>query len=87
MVASVRHFGYSRSSGLAPGRVHFDDVTVFVFSVLTRKQRFQKSIVFKSLHSGVRFRMALFSVIVFDVVVWTIAVSGAKQLRFRLKTD
>ena len=30
--------------------------------------------------------MAPFSVIVFDVV-WTIAVSGAKQLRFRLKTD
>ena len=31
--------------------------------------------------------MALFSVIVFGVVVWTIAVSEAKQLRFRLKTD
>ena len=29
MVASVRHFKYSRSSGLAPGRVYFDDVTVF----------------------------------------------------------
>ena len=29
LVASVRHFGYSRSSGLAPGRVYFDDVTVF----------------------------------------------------------
>ena len=29
MVASVRHFGYSRSSGLAPGCVYFDDVTVF----------------------------------------------------------
>ena len=28
-VASVRHFGYSRSSDLAPGRVYFDDVTVF----------------------------------------------------------
>ena len=27
MVASVRHFGYSRSSGLAPGSVYFDDVT------------------------------------------------------------
>ena len=45
------------------------------------------SIVFKSLHSGERFRMAPFSVIVFGVVVCTIAVSGAKQLRFRLKTD
>ena len=29
MVASVRHFGYSRSSGLAPCRVYFDDVTAF----------------------------------------------------------
>ena len=29
MVASVRHFGYSRSSGLAPGGVYFDDGTVF----------------------------------------------------------
>ena len=29
MVASVRHFGYSRLSGLAPDRVYFDDVTVF----------------------------------------------------------
>ena len=31
--------------------------------------------------------MAPFSVIVLGVVVWTIAISGAKQLRFRLKTD
>ena len=38
-VASVRHFGYSGSSGLAPGGVYFDDV----FSVHTRKQRFQKA--------------------------------------------
>ena len=29
MVASVCHFGYSRSSVLAPGRVYFDDVAVF----------------------------------------------------------
>ena len=29
MEPSVRHFGYSRSSGLAPGRVYLDDVTVF----------------------------------------------------------
>ena len=29
MAASVRHFGYSPWSGLAPGRVYFDDVTVF----------------------------------------------------------
>ena len=32
------------------------------------------------------FRIAPFLVIVFRVVVWTIAVSGAKQLRFHLKT-
>ena len=30
--------------------------------------------------------MAAFSVIVFGVVVWTIAASGEKQFRFRLKT-
>ena len=29
MEPSVCHFGYSRSSGLAPGRVYLDDVTVF----------------------------------------------------------
>ena len=29
MVASVRHLGYLGSSGLSPGRVYFDDVTVF----------------------------------------------------------
>ena len=57
------------------------------FSPSILEKAFSKSIVFKSLHSGERFRMAPFSVIVFGVVVWTIAVSGAKQLRFRLKTD
>ena len=46
IVASVRHFGYSRLSGLAPGRVYlmtspFSDS--IVFSVHTRKQRFQKA--------------------------------------------
>ena len=29
MVASARHFGFSRASGLAPGGVYFDDVTFF----------------------------------------------------------
>ena len=57
-----------------------------VFSVHTENTVFKKYR-FKSLHSGERFRMAPFSVIVFGVVEWTIAVSGAKQLRFRLKTD
>ena len=45
------------------------------------------SIVFKSLHSGECFLMAPFLVIIFGIVVWTIAVSGAKQLRFPLKRD
>ena len=40
-VACVCLFGYSWSSGLAPVRVYFDDVTVF--SVHTRKQRFRKA--------------------------------------------
>ena len=78
------------SSGLAPGRVYLDDVTVFRqhrFHCPHQKTAFSKGIVFKSLHSGERFRMTPFSVIVFGVVVWTIAVSGAKQLRFRLKRD
>ena len=46
-----------------------------------KKLRFQIASLWRA------FRMAPFSVIVFGVVVWTIAVSGAKQLRFRLKTD
>ena len=49
VVASVRHFGYSRSSGLEPGRVYFDDVTVFRWHRFLRphyKTAFSKSIVF-----------------------------------------
>ena len=56
-----------------------------VFSVHTEKTAFSKSIVFKSLYSGERFRMAPFSVIVVGVVVWTIAVSGAKTAPFSFK--
>ena len=46
MVASVQHFGYSRSSGLAHDRVFlmtspFSDS--IVFSLYTGKQRFQKA--------------------------------------------
>ena len=84
------HFGYSRSSGLALGRVYFDDVTVFRLHCFLRahlKRAFSKSIVFNrsTLES---LRMAPFSVIVLALhAVWTIVVSGAKQLRFRLKTD
>ena len=89
LVASVPHFGYSRSSGLTPGRVYFDDVIVQIasFSPSTlensvfKEHRFQIALLWRA------FRMAPFSVIVFGVVVWKIAVSGAKQLRFRLKTD
>ena len=83
--ASVRHFGYSRSSGLAPSRVYFDDVTVFRWHRFLRpheKTAFSKSIVFKSFHSGGCFGMVPFSVIVFGVVAWTMAVSVAKQLRW-----
>ena len=68
----------------------FDDVTVFRQHRFLRphqKRAFSKSIVFKLLHSGERFRTAPFSMIAFGVVVWTIAVSGAKHLRFRFKTD
>ena len=48
---------------------------------------FSDSIVFSVHTTKQRFRMAPFSVIVFCVVEWTIAAFGAKQLRFRLKTD
>ena len=87
--ASVRHFGYSRLSGLQPGRVvvvmsSFSDS--IVFAVHTRKTAFSKSTVFKSFHSRERFRNDPFSVIVYSVVVWTVAVSGTKQYLFRLKT-
>ena len=61
MVASVRDFGYSRSSGLAPGRVYFDDVTVFqiaLFSPSTRennifkKHRFQIAPLWRAFSNG-----------------------------------
>ena len=61
-----------------------------------RSSGFDDVTVFKSLHSGERFRMAPFSVIVFGVVVWTsendkktvsvdgnLFENGAKQLRFQ----
>ena len=69
--SAVHHFGYSRSSGLAPVRVYFDDVAVFRkhrFLYPHWKTGFSKSIVFKSLHSGERFQMAPFSLIVFGIV-------------------
>ena len=87
--ASVRYLVYSRLSGLQPGDVvvvtsSFSDS--IVFAIDTRKTAFSNSIVFNSFHSGERFRNDPFSVIVFGVVVWTVAVFGTKQYRFRLKT-
>ena len=87
--ASIRYIVYSRLSGLQPGGVvvvtsSFSDS--IVFSVHTMKTAFSNSTVFKSFHSGERFRNDPFSLIVFSVVVWTVAVSGTKQYRFRLKT-
>ena len=76
--ASVRYLGYSRLSGLQPGGVvvvtsSFSDS--IVFAVHTRKTAFSNSTVFKSFHSGERFRNDPFSVIVYSVVVWTVAVN------------
>jgi len=69
MEPSVRHFGYSRSSRLAPGRVYLDDVTVFQiasFSPSTlencvfKKHRFQIAPLWKAFSNdsvfGDRFR-------------------------------
>ena len=53
MVPSVRHFGYSRSSGLAPSRVYL--MTSPCFLRPQYKTAFSKSIVFTSLRSGERF--------------------------------
>ena len=60
----VRYLVYSRLSGLQPGGVvvvtsSFSDS--IVFAVLTRKTAFSNSTVFKSFHSGERFRNDPFS--------------------------
>ena len=62
--ASVRYLVYSRLSGLLPGGVvvvtsSFSDC--IVFAVHTRKTAFSNSTVFKSFHSGERFRNDPFS--------------------------
>ena len=85
----LKHLGYSRFSCLQPRRFvvvmsSFSDS--IVFAVHTRKTAFLNSTVFKSFHSGERFRNDPFSLIIFGLVVWTVAVSGTKQYRFRLKT-
>ena len=61
---SVRYLVYSRLSGLQPDVVvvvtsSFSDS--IVFAVHTRKTAFSNSIVFKSFHSGERFRNDPFS--------------------------
>ena len=62
--ASVRYLVYSRLSGLLPGGVvvvtsSFSDC--IVFAVHTWKTAFSNSTVFKSFHSGERFRNDPFS--------------------------
>ena len=78
--ASVRYLVYSRLSGLQPGGVvvvtsSFSDS--IVFAVHTRKTAFSNRSTVESVFETIRFR---------TVVVWTVAVSGTKQYRFRLKT-
>ena len=85
--ASVRYLGYSRLSGLQPGGV----------VVVTRRHRFQivsfsPSTLGKQCFQTVPFSNrstleSVFETIRFrTVVMWTVAVSGIKQYRFRLKT-
>ena len=60
MVASVRHFG--RSSGLAPGRVYFDEVTVLRYmasfspstleNCVFKKYRFQIALIWRAFSNG-----------------------------------
>ena len=81
--ASVRYFVYSWLNGLQPGGVvvvmsSFPDS--IVFTIHTRKTAFSNSTVFKLFHSGERFRNNPFSLIIFGVVVWKVAVLGRKQL-------
>ena len=62
--ASVRYLVYSRLSGLLPGGVVVVTSSFshcIVFAVHTRKTAFSNSTVFKSFHSGERFRNDPFS--------------------------
>ena len=77
--ASVRYLVYSRLSGLQPGGVvvvtsSFSDN--IVFAVHTRKTAFSNSTVFKSFHSGERFRKRCN---VDGVLVWTGIVLKTEQ--------
>ena len=59
----------------------FSDSIVFSFLSSLENSVFKKHR-FQMLHSGERFRMAPFSVIVFGVVVWTIALIRSKTAPF-----
>ena len=92
MVASVRHFGYSQSSGLAPDPVYFDDVTVFQiasFSPSTlensvfEKHRFQIVPLWRAFSNGFIFGDRFRRCNVDDSRIR----SKKKTARFRLKTD
>ena len=63
--ASVHYLGYSRLSGLQPGGV----VVTSSFQIVSFSPSTLRKTVFKSFHSGERFRNDPFSVIVFSVVV------------------
>ena len=68
--AFVRYLGYSWLSGAEPGGVVVvTSLDSIVFAVHTRKTAFSNSTVFKSFHSGERFRIDPFSLILFGVVV------------------
>ena len=87
--ATVRHLVYSRLSGLQTGGAvvvasSFSDSIIFAVHIW--KTAFSNNTIFKSFHSGEHFRNDPFSLIVFGVVVWTVAVSGTKQYLFCLKT-
>ena len=68
-------------SGLQPGGVAVVTPSLSdsaIFAVHTWKTAFSNSTVLKSFHSGERFQIDPFSLVVFGVVVWTVAVSGTK---------
>ena len=55
---------------------------IIVFAVHTEKTPFSNNSIFRSFHSRERFRIDPFSLIVFGVVVWMVAVSGRKRVSF-----
>ena len=85
----IRWSGNRPENGLQSGRV-VAVTSSFSYSIViavhTRKTAFSNSTIFKSFHSGERFQIDPFSLVVFGAVVWTVAVSGTKHYRSRLKT-